>query len=321
MLLPRHLGRLRGRRRGPTLLVVAGVHGNEPAGVEGLQRFLRKLDGGGGIRAGEVVGLTGNRTALERGVRYVDTDLNRIWHADAGLTPTETAMDSVEARERRELASALRAATRRARGAVYVLDLHTTSSDGGAFAPTSSNPTSRRFAESLQVPVVLGMAERLGGTLLDEVERQGWIGAVLEAGRHDDPASVERSEAAIWGTAQRLGMFGRWGAWRRQIRWARRELARAAQGLPHTVEVRHRQAVPHAGALRLQPGLRNFRPVRAGERLGEVQGEPLHAQEDGLLLMPLYQAVGTDGFFLVRSIAPAWTGPLTRVVRRDRGGG
>lgn len=314
----RCLGVLRGAAPGPTLVVVAGVHGNEPAGVEGVRRALRGMEAAGGLAAGEVVALVGNRTALERGVRFVDTDLNRIWGGDEVRAADPSSREAVEVREARELAAALEAVVRRSRGRIRVLDLHTTSSDGGTFTVASHSPGSRRFAGRFRLPVVLGLGERLGGTLLDEVERRGWIGAVLEGGRHDDPASVRRAEAAVWLAASAAGVLPRRGRPVRRVGRAGRRLARAGEGLPEVVEVRHRHAVTESDALHLDPGLRNFRPIRAGERLGYCQGYPIHAPEDGLLLMPLYQAVGTDGFFLVRPVASGWERVRSAFVRWGR---
>ena len=78
----RILGRHRGDEPGATLLCVAGVHGNEPGGVLALQRVFEQLRRLCPAFAGELVGLTGNLTALARGRRYVDTDLNRMWLGD-----------------------------------------------------------------------------------------------------------------------------------------------------------------------------------------------------------------------------------------------
>jgi len=40
----RVVGRYRGTRPGPLVIFVAGLHGNEPAGVEALERLFRGLD-------------------------------------------------------------------------------------------------------------------------------------------------------------------------------------------------------------------------------------------------------------------------------------
>ena len=41
--------------------------------------------------------------------------------------------------------------------------------------------------------------------------------------------------------------------------------------------------------------------MKAGEILAEDQHGAIRAKDDGLILMPLYQRKGTEGFFLVKN--------------------
>jgi succinylglutamate desuccinylase len=75
----RVLGRRSGAERGPLLVVMTGIHGNEPAGLIAAERVLQSLEARGLPRRGDVVFLAGNLEALERRVRFVDRDLNREW--------------------------------------------------------------------------------------------------------------------------------------------------------------------------------------------------------------------------------------------------
>lgn len=54
----------------------------------------------------------------------------------------------------------------------------------------------------------------------------------------------------------------------------------------------------------MQPGYKNFQPVKKGEILATDKNGAISAQEDGLILMPLYQKQGNDGFFLVKMVRP-----------------
>jgi hypothetical protein len=47
----------------------------------------------------------------------------------------------------------------------------------------------------------------------------------------------------------------------------------------------------------MAPGFANIQPVVARDRSGEIR-----ADEDCLLVMPLYQGKGDDGFFLGREV-------------------
>jgi succinylglutamate desuccinylase len=52
----------------------------------------------------------------------------------------------------------------------------------------------------------------------------------------------------------------------------------------------------------MRPGYVNFQPIQQGEHLANDTTGPVLAPEDGLILMPLYQPQGSDGFFVVQEI-------------------
>ncbi len=55
-------------------------------------------------------------------------------------------------------------------------------------------------------------------------------------------------------------------------------------------------------AFQMLPNFKNFQAVRKGQALArDIHGWIL-APEDGLILMPLYQKQGSDGFFLVKEV-------------------
>ena len=65
----------------------------------------------------------------------------------------------------------------------------------------------------------------------------------------------------------------------------------------------------------MSPGYDNFTPVQKGEllacdRLGEI-----NSHRPARIFMPLYQSVGTDGFFLVREV-PEWALKLSVLLRK-----
>src|SRR6056297_2087102 len=77
--IERFLGDLGGPATGPVLVAVAGLHGNEPAGVHALRRVVSRIERDQIRLRGRFVALAGNTRALERNVRYFDLDLNRAW--------------------------------------------------------------------------------------------------------------------------------------------------------------------------------------------------------------------------------------------------
>jgi predicted deacylase len=303
--LPRLLGEAGSPAAGPTLVVVAGVHGNEPAGIAALERLFARLAAGPAPR-GRVVGLAGNLAALAAGRRYLLEDLNRAWRPER-LARVRTAAQgaSAEERELAELDAALRAAVAEAGGRpVVVLDLHSTSGPGPAFAVLHDALRNRRLARSLPVPAVLGLEEELSGTLTDYLTESGISALSVETGQHRDPGSARRAEAAIWRVMEVAGLLP--DGYEAEIQTARAELQPRLGELPRAVEVRYRHAIPAGGEFRMLPGFASFQRVRAGEPLATQDGRPVEAPFAGYLLMPLYQALGNDGFFLTRPVDPAW---------------
>lgn len=311
----RVLGHVRGYRPGATVVVVAGLHGNEPAGVEALERVVATFPPPSQVR-GEVLAVAGNLGALAVGVRFLDSDMNRGWWPES--LRSDARRRTAEDEERRELLEVLDPAIRKSTGPAIVLDLHTTSGDTPPFLTLGDTLRNRRFAGDLPLPVVLGLEEQLAGTFLEYVNNRGCVALGCEGGRHDDPASADHLEAVTWLALVEAGVVDR-AAVPVPDPWS--SLEEACRGLPSVVEVRHRESVPRTRTLILDPGFRSFQKVRAGERLGEWDdGEAAVAPESGRILMPLYQSQGEDGYFIIRDVRKVWlrVSAVLRQARADR---
>jgi succinylglutamate desuccinylase len=97
----------------------------------------------------------------------------------------------------------------------------------------------------------------------------------------------------------------------------RQRLLAAARDVPRVIEVRHRHPISPHDLFRMRPGYRNFQRVRRGDALAEDRFGEVRAREGGLLLLPLYQGKGDDGFFLSREVRPFWLG-VSAALRRGR---
>jgi Succinylglutamate desuccinylase / Aspartoacylase family len=297
---------VRGPLPGPTLLILGAIHGNEPAGVLAADRVLRQIQERRADLRGEVVLLRGNTRALERRVRYIDADLNRQWTADNVRISESGNRDRPEMSElieQGELFAALREAVIRARGEVYFVDLHTTSAPGKPFATVGDTIRNRRFALSFPLTIVLGLEEQIDGTLLEYLNNLGAITMGFEAGQHEAITSVDHHEALIWNATVATGNFRREDL--AEFDRFRSVLARAGGGR-RVVEVRHRHAIVPEDRFQMEPGFRNFQPVRRGQLLARDRSGAITARETGLILLPLYQTLGDDGFFLGREVKQFW---------------
>lgn len=297
---------IRGSLPGPTLMILGGIHGNEPAGVLAANRVQLRMQERRAALRGEVVLLRGNTRALAQRVRYIDADLNRQWTAENVRTAeleNRSIREVSELLEQRELLTIVREAVSRARGEIYLVDLHTTSAHGQPFATVGDTLRNRRFALTFPLTIVLGLEEQIDGTLLEYVNNLGAITMGVEAGQHEAMTSVDHHEAVIWNATATAGNFRLEDL--PELDQSRSLLKRAGGGMK-VVEVRHRHAIMPEDGFKMEPGFRNFQPARRGQVLARDRTGEIKAAEKGLILLPLYQPLGDDGFFLGREVKWFW---------------
>lgn len=312
---------------GPTLIVVSGMHGNEPAGVEASLTIRDRLARAEDQLQGRVHLVVANLEAVRTGVRYVDRDLNRAWTRDqvevvkaaipreeraAAGDPGPSPYDA-EQREQWELLQLLEGWVDEAEGPVYMLDLHTTSGPGAAFSTVADTLENRRLALALPVPVVLGLEELVVGTLHDYLGDLGVITIAFEAGQHQEAEAVIRARAAIWLMLYTSGILRAGSV--PELQNARDHLAEGHRHLPRALEMRYRHPIVPDDRFRMNGGYRNFQTVQKGEPLAEDGDGVVLAPESARILMPLYQEQGNDGFFVVREFHPLWL-RISNVLRR-----
>jgi len=316
----RIVGRIRGATAGPTVIVMTAIHGNEPAGLEAAERVLAGLESAGPRRLrGQFVVLAGNLAALRDRARFIERDLNRQW-TPAKVERIRAGEDdgAVEQREQRQLLEALDELVGRAAGRIHFLDLHTSSADGPPFLTVGDTLVNRNFALRLPLPLILGLEEQVDGALLEYLNNCGVVTLGVEAGHHDDASSVDRHEAVLWLTLAAARMLV--DPPRAELGRRRRLLAEATRGIPRVSEVRQRHAIAEDDQFRMERGFRNFQRVRRGMLLAHDRNGPIRAAQDGLILLPLYQAQGDDGFFLSGDVSRMWLvlSALLRHLRLDR---
>jgi succinylglutamate desuccinylase len=300
----REVGRVRGVVGGPTLVVLGGIHGNEPAGTRAADRVLGRLAEMRDAVRGEVVFLAGNLTALRENARFIDEDLNRRWTPEkvAALRHSSPAAQHVEEREQRELLAAL-ADIAAGQRQLYVVDLHTTSATSPPFVTVGDTLRNRRFARHLPLPLILGLEEQIDGALIEYLDNAGAVAMGVEGGQHLAPESVDNLESAIWLALDAARMLAADAV---ALAPHRERLQRASRGYPRVVEVRRRHPIRPGDGFRMEAGFTNFQPIRRGQLLARSAAGEVQAPEGGLLLLPLYQGLGDDGFFIAREVRPLW---------------
>lgn len=294
---------------GATLIVVGSVHGNEPSGTVALRKISEQLESIGDKLRGRVYLLAGNTRALSHNVRFVGADLNRHWTSE---NLSKSDLEVAEDFEQHELLKLFGEILTTAKDEVHALDLHSTSAKGLPFATVGDTIRNRRFAQKFPVTILLGIEEQLDGTMLEYLNNQGAITFGFEGGQHDAPETAENHEALVWLALVNAGILAKTDV--PDLAKHQKNLAKAT-GKARILEVRHREAVAPEDEFEMKPGFKNFDEIRRGQTLAKNKNGEIKATESGVILMPLYQKLGEDGFFIGREVSPFWLW-LSGILRR-----
>ncbi len=176
---------LKGTESGKDLVILAGVHGNETCGIQAFEEVLPKLR----IERGTVTFILGNPRAIEKGVRFTEVNLNRMFRPDSELP--ESVFPTYEYQRSRELMPLLE-------GADAVLDIHS-SGTKESIPFTISTKSNLSISKQFGFPIAsYGWDSVEPGATDDFVDRAGGHGFCIECGYHDDPDAVQRSKDAIY---------------------------------------------------------------------------------------------------------------------------
>ncbi len=248
-----------GDKNGPTLVVIGSLHGNEAAGALALERVAADLELLEDDLNGRVFLIRGNTRALQRGLRFIDSDLNRHW-TDRHLSERGSGLifPISEGLELRELDTILDHVLVTARDEVYVVDLHSTSAAGMPFATVGDTLRNRRFAQKFPVPILLGIEEQLDGTLLEYLNNAGAVTFGFEGGPHTSETTIANHEAITWLALVNAGIL-KADAVPRLAKL--RQMLASEHGKTILFEVLERHAVTSEDQFEMDPGFNNFDAV------------------------------------------------------------
>ena len=306
----RVIGSYEGHERGPLIICIGGIHGNEPAGVKALELVFKMLEvepitNHSFSYKGRIIGLRGNLQALDTGDRYISEDLNRIW-TPARVEYVKSAEIEALLDEEFELRMLVDIVEREIANykpeEIFFLDLHTTTAYGGIFSLATDSEKSAEIAKGLYAPVVLGMMRGLRGTTMHYFNQATLnipiTGVVFESGQHTESLSVNRGIAGIVNLLRAAEAVSQ-----DDVENIHDELLITySEKLPSVVDLLYSHKIEKGDNFQMVPGYLNFAQVKEGDVLAnDVNGE-IKAPVSGLILMPLYQPQGEDGFFIVKSV-------------------
>lgn len=300
--LDRIIGSIEGAEEGPTIIVLAGMHGNEPSGVEAVENVFNMLYACDITFSGRFLGIRANLEALEQEVRFIDEDMNRIWFPAIIDNIRETAKEELESSERIEIKDLLalldEAIPEKSDPPTILADLHSFSAEGCMFAITAPKDNHTKLLSSLHIPMIFGIEDTLRGTALRYYQDLGHVTFALEGGQHENELTVYNETAALLLLLKEVGCIEKNVI--RQLKDFEKHLRKHTLHLPKKVELIYQHMIEDGDDFSMRPGYKNFQTIKKGEWLANDKDGKIYAQCDGFLLMPLYQDQGNDGFFMVQ---------------------
>jgi succinylglutamate desuccinylase len=296
------IGEIDGKNDGPRIIAIAGLHGNEPTGVQALEDLMNILKPYEDEVNGSLLALKGNTEALKVNKRYIDEDMNRLWRT--------SILDKIRRSDREDLVSVERRMIKDLLDImdplilnhdrpdkIILADLHTFSGQRGMFTITKRDEDHIKLLSQLRMPLIYGIENTLHGTTMDFADEWDHIGFAFESGSH---GTQESRRNAVAGLMVLLVSSGYLNAstipdYSRYYDFLMKQVAH----LPKHVKFIYKHIIEDDDEFKMRPGFGNFDRVEVGDWLANDKYGKIKAQARGYLLMPLYQEQGNDGFFIV----------------------
>lgn len=258
---------LKSEKKGPTLAVFAGVHGNERAGVYAIEQLSSELQ----ITKGTVFLVLANLPAIEANTRMINKNLNRCFQQD-------NKGDAPEDRRARELMKILDKCD-------ALLDLHMFYDDyGKPFAICEKD--SIDVAKIFDVEVISTNWSKVepGGTDGYMFER-GKVGICLECGPISK--SEEYTEFAKISVNQFLRYYG---VVDKDVEYSKtkKRIIKAEKAI-----------FKDNKSYVLEPGFKNFQLLTKGQLIASDETSQYYAEENQCIIFPHYNArVNEESYIL-----------------------
>ena len=296
----RIIGTFKGNKPGPTLVFIGGIHGNEASGVLALERVLESLQGKEAEFSGKIIALAGNLKALQHKVRFISTDLNRLFTIEK-VNEIRTGKQQTLEDEKEQIAllKELDRIILTEKEPLYFFDLHTTSSETVPFLTINDTLLNRSFTKNYPLPIVLGIEEYLEGPLLSYINELGYVAFGFEAGQHTSKKALENHISFIYVSFMLAGSLSESD---KNCKLHFNKLLNATTQKDKFYEIIYRFKIEEEASFKMHDGFENFQKIDKNIVLAKNNHQEIYSLYSGSIFMPLYQGKGNDGFFIIRKI-------------------
>lgn len=285
------------------MIVIGGIHGNELSGIKAINSVFNSLEQDDIPVHGKIIGIAGNLQAIEEKRRFLNYDLNRCWtqeFIDETLAKPLSLFEKEDI-ELKELYHLISDLLSEGYQQTIIVDLHATSADNGNFIVHAGMPAYDSVVKSLKLPIVMNLDDYIHGTLLRYFKRPNVTAFAFEGGQIGSDKTTEVHTYGLWQLMAESGLIDEQHDLSMLLHY--QELVGSMKkNQPHILRVLHRHEVKPKDYFHMKPGFDSFQLVEKGELLAEDKSGEITAPIEGRIFMPLYQAAGDDGFFIVEEV-------------------
>lgn len=292
----RIIDKIKGDEKGYEIILIAGMHGNEQAGVRAIKKVMKFIRNNNIPVRGNMTALYGNITALEKNVRFIDRDLNRLW-TNEFIEIAQNNSDISEMKELKELHREIENICNGDYENCIIIDFHSFSTASGIFVIPAYNEKSLNLAKDFRVQFIEKLTSDLKETAIQYFAFKGVTAVVFEGGQHYSDETEGNTEAAVYVALNYLKFLDK----KNVIKFNsyRKRLKEKSLNLPTHYELSYIHRIENGDIFKMNPGYVNFQTIKKNEILAYENGKPVFSAYNGRMLMPLYQKQGTNGFYII----------------------
>ena len=120
----------------------------------------------------------------------------------------------------------------------------------------------------------------------------------FESGQHDEELSVNRAIAGIICLMKEINSVKEEDV----ENYHEKIIKKYSENLPQLTTLVEHFPISEEDEFEMLPGFLNFQEIKKNQLLAYCNSKPITSKKEGLILMPLYQQQGEDGYFIVQKI-------------------
>jgi len=236
---------------------------------------------------------------LKKKERFINKDLNRIWKTKNIEKLKNIKILKNEDLELKKIHSIIETIIKQKKKEnLIIIDLHNTSSQNGLFTIVN-NEKEAKIASFINIPCITKLFTKVRGSLAQYYNSKGITSLVFEGGTIGDPASIYNHETGIYQVLEKMKFIKKTDIPKKIIEEDKKmNFVLKKEYIKYKVKYIHK--INSEDNFIMKSNVANFQDVKKNEVLGVDKEGEVKSPINGKILMPLYQAQGSEGFYIIQ---------------------